>query len=244
VNLNSKAFWLHILFLYFRVIKTFVRAWPMIQKYRTVYKYGEAEIVQKKSRFIGQAFYVESENQIQELLPGLRKKHHGANHNCYAFRIEGPTIIERQSDDGEPGGTAGMPILDVLRGEELVNALVVVTRFFKNTLLGTGGLVKAYGSAAKEAVNAAVIVTKELYQEISVISDYGLSGKIEYELMNTGVAVADKIYTEQVTFKVYLPVDEAVAFESRLIDLTGSKVVLQRQSKVYGALIDNKFVLV
>ena len=215
----------------------------IINKYKTFFEYGEGEIVQKKSRFIGQAFYVSSEEDAQRILLETRKKQKLANHNCYAYRLEGATIMERQSDDGEPGGTAGMPILDILRGNEIVNGMVIVTRYFGGTLLGTGGLVKAYGSAAKQAVQAAGIITKELYRKISIFCDYTLSGKIEYELKTYNIAMDEIIYTDRVEFRIYIPLGEDDAYVKKMVDLTASKAEIAKTGEVYGGIIDNKFRL-
>jgi len=214
-----------------------------IDIYKTFFEYGESEIVQKKSRFIGQAFYAASEEDVQRTLLEVRKKHKLANHNCYAYRLEGPTVLERQSDDGEPGGTAGMPILDILRGNEIVNGMVIVTRYFGGTLLGTGGLVKAYGSAAKEAVASAGIITKELYRKISIFCDYTLSGKIEYELKTDNTAMDETIYTDKVEFRIYIPLHHGDAYAAKIVDLTASKAEIVNTGEVYGGIINEKFRL-
>ena len=214
-----------------------------INKYKTFFEYGESEFVQKKSRFIGQAFYVSSEEDVQRILLETRKKQKLANHNCYAYRLEGPTVIERQSDDGEPGGTAGMPILDILRGEEIVNGMIIITRYFGGTLLGTGGLVKAYGSAAKEAVLKAGIITKELYCKISILCDYTLSGKIEYELKTDNIAMDEIIYTDKVEFRIYIPMGQDDAYVGKIIDLTSSKAEIIKNGEIYGGIVNERFKL-
>jgi len=215
----------------------------MMNEYRTFLEYGESEIVQKKSRFIGQTFYVSNEEEVQQALLETRKKQKLANHNCYAYRLEGPTVIERQSDDGEPGGTAGMPILDILRGEKIVNGMVIVTRYFGGTLLGTGGLVKAYGSAAKEAVINAGIVTKARYCKISIFCDYTLSGKIEYELKTDNIAMDEIIYTDKVEFRIYIPLGREAAYIDKIIDISSSKAEIVKTGEVYGGIVENKFRL-
>jgi len=214
----------------------------MLKKYKTFHDYGEIEITFKKSRFIGHAFCASTEIEIQETLAGLRKKHRDANHNCYACRIEGQSIIERQSDDGEPSGTAGMPILDILRGFEIVNGLIVVTRYFGGTLLGTGGLVKAYGQAAKEATAAAGIIEKEVYGAVSIFCDYTLSGKIEYELKKVNRPIDDIVYTDKVEFKVFIPIDEVDGFSKNIADLTNAKASITTRRQVYGGIVNGKFI--
>jgi len=214
----------------------------MLKKYKTFFEYGEAETELKKSKFIGQAFYVAGEAEVQAILAGLRKKHRGANHNCYAYRLEAATIIERQSDDGEPSGTAGMPILDILRGFSVVNGLIVVTRYFGGTLLGTGGLVKAYGEAAKTAVNAAGIIEKELYAAISLFCGYTLSGKIEHELKKTGRHIDAIVYTHRVEFKVNILIDDVLNFSKEMTDISSGAVHIETNEQLYGGILEGKFV--
>ena len=214
----------------------------MLKKYKTFLNYGEAEIIQKKSRFIGHAFCISDSDEVRDILTGLRKKHSGANHNCYAYRIEGQSIEERQSDDGEPSGTAGMPILDILRGLEIVNGLIVVTRYFGGTLLGTGGLVKAYGQAAKEAAAASGVIEKEIYMSISVFCDYTLSGKIEYELKKTNRPIDDILYTDRVEFKVFIPIDEVEPFFKRITDLTDANAYITTNQQIYGGVVNGNFI--
>ena len=145
-----------------------------MEKFKTI-KVSEtvAEIEEKKSKFIGSIFYVENEEQIKQFLECTRQANKGANHNCYAYRIilDGQ-VVERSSDDGEPSGTAGIQILNHIKGEELYNVLVIVTRYFGGTLLGTGGLSKAYSEATKEVINEATCVEK--------IEGYEMEIQIEY----------------------------------------------------------------
>ena len=124
-----------------------------MEKFKTIYNDSEAEITEKKSKFIANLYYVNSLVEIEEKLKNIKKKYYDARHSCYAYRIvEDESIIERSSDDGEPSGTAGAPMLNILKKMELVNVLVVVTTYFGGILLGTGGLVKAYSEATKKAI--------------------------------------------------------------------------------------------
>lgn len=132
----------------------------MLSQYKTVYKGGEGEIVEKKSRFIATVVPVHSEEEALKFVEAMKKKYWNATHNCYAYVIGENHELQRYSDDGEPGGTAGKPMLDVLIGEEIHNAAIVVTRYFGGTLLGTGGLVRAYSAAAKQGLASSVIITK------------------------------------------------------------------------------------
>ena len=132
----------------------------MTTEYRTVYEGGEGEIVEKKSRFIAAVKPVSAEDEALAFIESVRKRHWNATHNCYAYVIGERSELARCSDDGEPNGTAGKPMLDVLQGEELRNTAVVVTRYFGGTLLGTGGLVRAYAQAVKAGLASSVIITK------------------------------------------------------------------------------------
>ena len=139
---------------------------------RTVHKGGSAEIVEKKSRFIGEVFPVEHEEEAMQLLEQVKKKYWDARHHCWAYVISGDRVQERLSDDGEPSGTAGKPILEVIRGQQVGNLLVVVTRYFGGTLLGTGGLVRAYTEAAKQALAESVIITRITGYRLKIETDY------------------------------------------------------------------------
>ena len=158
----------------------------MLSQYKTVYKGGEGEIVEKKSRFIATVVPVHSEEEALKFVEAMKKKYWNATHNCYAYVIENHEL-QRYSDDGEPGGTAGKPMLDVLIGEEIHNAAIVVTRYFGGTLLGTGGLVRAYSAAAKQGLASSVIITKNPGVKLRLATDYAGLGKIQYILGQRGI---------------------------------------------------------
>ena len=141
-----------------------------MDEYRVPTRDAESEFVEKKSRFIGRIWVVENEQQALEQIKNMQKQHWDATHNVYAYIIhDGPT---RYTDDGEPQGTAGMPVLEVLRGAGVENVLCVVTRYFGGTLLGTGGLVRAYGRAAKDALRAAGISLKRIWRKLDLLLPY------------------------------------------------------------------------
>ena len=144
----------------------------MLKKYRTVFEGSEGEITEKKSRFIATVLPVHSEEEAIGFIEQMRKKYWNATHNCFAYVIGEHFEIQRCSDDGEPGGTAGKPMLDVLMGEELHDTAVVVTRYFGGTLLGTGGLVRAYQAATKAGLLAITVITKYLGKEYVIGTDY------------------------------------------------------------------------
>ena len=165
----------------------------MLLEYRIAYKGGEGEIVEKKSRFIATVLPVDQEEEALEFIEKMKKKYWNATHNCYAYVIGERHEIQRYSDDGEPGGTAGRPMLDVLLGEDIHNVAVVVTRYFGGTLLGTGGLVRAYSSATKAGLASSVIITKIPGFKLRISTDYTGLGKIQYILGERKIPVLDTI---------------------------------------------------
>jgi len=161
-----------------------------MKDYRTVHTAGTAEIVESKSRFMAVAGSVNSERDCAEFLESVRKRNYSASHNTYAYRLIGGTAdVQRYSDGGEPSGTAGMPILNVLAGEKLFNAMIVVTRYFGGVLLGTGGLVRVYTAAAKAAVADAVIIEKKHFVMYDIKIPYTLHGKMKHVLETKGFII-------------------------------------------------------
>ena len=163
----------------------------MLEQYKTVIKQGQAEIVEKKSRFIATIRPVKTEQQAREFIEEMKKKYWDATHNVFAYQIGERNEIQRFSDDGEPQGTAGMPVLDVLQREDIKNTAIVVTRYFGGTLLGTGGLVRAYGKSAKEGLFSAGICNVVLYRKFCVTISYTDSGKVQYEILQNGYELYD-----------------------------------------------------
>ena len=165
--------------------------------FKTIVGEGFSEITKKKSKFICHAYHVETVEKAEEIIKELRKKYHDARHNCYAYRILKDNV-SRSSDDGEPSGTAGTPMLNILEGRELTNILVVVTRYFGGILLGTGGLVRAYSSATTECLENSNIVSQELGLEIKFSISYKELEEVKYQLKNRGININDIIYDEKV----------------------------------------------
>ncbi len=183
---------------------------------------GEAEFVEKRSRFIGRIFLCEDEAHALSELERIRKQHWDATHNVYAYIIhDGPT---RYSDDGEPGGTAGMPVLEVLRREKLENVLCVVTRYFGGTLLGAGGLVRAYAKSAKLGVDAAGISVKRIWQALDIPCPYNLFERVRQETAAFGGIVADVEYGADVCLRCLFPKEQTAGFLRRLTDLSSGSI--------------------
>ncbi len=159
---------------------------------------ASAELIEKKSRFIGQAFPVNSEPEAQEQLAKVKSQHRGARHNVYAWVIGANNEFMRSSDDGEPAGTGGRPVLETLKKSGLQNVMIVVTRYFGGILLGSGGLTRAYGKAAQLAIGAASVVKKIPAQKYAITCSYPYLSKTEIILDQPGIEIADKIYGEQI----------------------------------------------
>jgi uncharacterized YigZ family protein len=205
----------------------------MIDKYRTVQTAGSAEVVIKKSRFIGHCRPVESEEEALRFIETVRKEHWSATHNCYAYVIGFGDNVQKQSDDGEPSGTAGKPILEVLKSQGLKNTAVVVTRYFGGTMLGAGGLIRAYTDGAVIAVEAAQPVWMVHRREVRVAIDYNWLGKVENELRGRGTLLGSTEYTDRVTVVCFPPEPEAEAFIEWMTDLTQGQARIEAGSTMY-----------
>lgn len=177
--------------------------------FKTIDKNVEAEIVEKKSKFIANVFYVESVQEAEELIKKVKKQHNEARHNCFAFSVftrEG--IVDRFSDDGEPSGTAGAPMLNILSKNELANVLVIVTRYFGGILLGTGGLVKAYSEACSLGLQKAQIVEKYIAQVYKIEISYADIDKFKYFAKNNDIIILNEEYLENVILEVAIKTKE------------------------------------
>ena len=214
----------------------------MAENYKIIYKEGTGELVEKKSRFIAQIRPVKSEEEALAFVEETRKKYWDARHNCYAYIIkgEGATPTARCSDDGEPSQTAGKPMLDVLLGEEIRNIVVVVTRYFGGTLLGTGGLVRAYSSSAQAGIRASVIITRIRGLKLNIKTDYNGLGKVQYILGQRGIKLIDRIYTENVELSVLLPLGEVKTVEAEITEGTNGRVKMEEGDECWFAQIDGE----
>lgn len=195
-----------------------------MNSFKTIAQAGETVIIEKKSKFIATVYPVQTVEEADLYMQQLRKKYYDATHNCFAYQIGEHNEFQRSSDDGEPQGTAGKPILEVLKGEQIKNTLICVTRYFGGTLLGTGGLVRAYGKAAKEGLLAAGIIEKRHIRLFILKMPYTLSGKVQYLLGEKGYVVRESIYLEEVTFIVEVQVHEEEAFTKWLEENTNAGI--------------------
>ena len=187
---------------------------------RILYEGGSGEIVEKKSRFIATVRKIESEEEALAFIAEIKKKYWDARHNCYAFVAGEQMQLQRCSDDGEPQGTAGRPMLEVLLREEVHNVAVVVTRYFGGTLLGTGGLVRAYQKAVQAGLANSTIVLKQEGRILTIQTDYNGLGKIQYILAKQGITLVDSEYGAGVELKAMVPLQELDAVQKEITEGT------------------------
>lgn len=200
--------------------------------YKTVARESETLLIEKKSKFISHVKPVDNEPDALEFLNKIRSEHPSATHNVYAYVIDENNIF-RYSDDGEPGGTAGMPVLDTIRNSGLVDVIVVVTRYFGGTLLGTGGLVRAYSASAKDGLNESGIITRIMCDIISIKTDYDLVGKLQYHFATGDYKLTDTVYENDVTFFIASPKSETDKLISELVELTNGRAIIDTVAQKY-----------
>lgn len=198
-----------------------------MEQYYTVGVEAQAEHIEKKSRFIDYCRPVKTEEEAVNFIAEIRKRHADARHNCYAYRLRDGQI-QRYSDDGEPQGTAGIPILEVLAKQELTDCAVVVTRYFGGVLLGTGGLVRAYTKGAKLAVKESGIVEMCSCAQCEVTCDYGFYGTLQTTLLKFEAVTTDTVYADNVTVSFYLTVDSFLKLQDEITEKSFGKIKIQQ----------------
>lgn len=211
--------------------------------HKIVYQEGFGEIVEKKSRFLAYIFPADTEEQALERIAQIKKKHYDARHNCFAYVIGEKNETERCSDDGEPSGTAGRPMLEVLTGQGIHNAVAIVTRYFGGTLLGTGGLVRAYTSAVQKGLSACVLLEKNSGYRLVVKTDYNDMGKIQYLMRTEGIIQLDICYEDAVEMQLLVPEMKADALEKKITEVTAGRALLERQDKLAYGMAGDEVVL-
>lgn len=194
-----------------------------MDSYITLGQYAAEEYIVKKSRFIGYAKPVKTEQDAITFIEEIKKKHWDATHNVYAYSIRDGSV-KRFSDDGEPQGTAGMPVLNVITQDRITDCVVVVTRYFGGILLGGGGLVRAYSHSAKLAVDGAGVVTLVPWLVLNISCDYNLYGKIETLIRDMGGVIGDTAFTDSVNLTFRIEKEAIDSFDKKLKDLTNGKV--------------------
>lgn len=214
----------------------------MVEQYKTVYEGGTGEIVEKKSRFIANVRPVETEEEALAFIEEMKKKYWDARHNCSAYILGERQEQMRCSDDGEPSQTAGKPMMDVLDGAGLTNTAVVVTRYFGGTLLGTGGLVRAYSAAVQEGLKNSRIITKYWGTELLVGTDYNGIGKLQYLFGQRQIPILDAEYTDQVQFTVLVPVPRVQEIRKAVTEATSGQASMEEIRDLYFAEVDGEYV--
>ncbi len=207
---------------------------------KIVYEGGQAEIVEKKSRFIATVKPVNSQEEALDFIAALKKKYWDATHNCSAFVVGENQELQRCSDDGEPQGTAGRPMLDVLLGEEIHNTAVVVTRYFGGTLLGTGGLVRAYSKSVQEGLKCSRIVEKRQGFLVRMRTDYSGIGKIQYLLGQRGLHITDSSYTDVVEVETLVDQEGRKELKEAVTEGTSGQTAFLKEDPVCFAFLDGE----
>lgn len=210
---------------------------------KIVYRGGSDEIIEKKSRFIAEVRPVHSEEEALAFVAELKKKYWNASHNCWAFVCGQRQELQRCSDDGEPQGTAGRPMLDVLLGEEIHDAAVVVTRYFGGTLLGTGGLVRAYSRAVQAGLAASAVIEKKKGSRLTIETDYNGVGKLQYLLGQRQIPIIDAVYAENVKTMVLVQEEAVKELLEAVTEATNGRAKTEEEKDLYFAFVDKEPVL-
>ena len=214
-----------------------------MKRHKVIYNGGEGEIVEKKSRFIATVRAVESEEEAVAFIDEMKKKYWNATHNCSAYVLGLNNEVMRCSDDGEPAQTAGRPMLDVLIGSEVRNVCVVVTRYFGGTLLGTGGLVRAYSKAVQEGLANCDIIEKIPAERIEIECDYTLIGKLQYLTATEGITVLDTVYTDKVVMTIMVPLEDTERIINKITEAVNAKAGITKTGQMYYALLGKEVLL-
>lgn len=205
----------------------------MLASYQTVKETGSHEIIIQKSRFIAHFNRVQTEEEAQSYIEKIKKEHWNANHNCSAYLIGERDEIQKANDDGEPSGTAGVPMLEVLKKRQLKDTVVVVTRYFGGIKLGAGGLIRAYGGAVSEGLNAIGVVERSLMNIVHTEIDYHWLGKVEHALRESSYRMKGTEYVEKVDVQTYVPVGEVDTFIEWMTNLTNGQAEVRIGDKAY-----------
>lgn len=212
--------------------------------YKILFEGGTGEIVEKKSRFIANVRKIENEEEALAFIGEMKKKYWDARHNCYAFTVGGLHQLQRCSDDGEPQGTAGRPMLDVLLRENIHNAAVVVTRYFGGTLLGTGGLVRAYQKATQAGLDNSVIAIKQAGKLLTIKTDYNGIGKIQYILGRHGISLLDSRYEVTVELDAMISVGQLDELQKEITEATNGTAGFETGEQIEYVVVNGEVHIV
>jgi len=205
----------------------------MTTSYLTIKNTSSHEINIQKSRFIGFIYRVTEEKEVTSIMQQIKKQHHQANHHCYAYVIGDNNQIQKASDDGEPSGTAGVPILNVLKNNELKNTLLIVTRYFGGVKLGAGGLIRAYSKTASLAIKSAKIVKCQWMEKVALTIDYTLFGKVEHSLVSSNYLIKNIKYSENVTLNILVESNDIDNFIKEMKNITSNQMTLEKLGGVF-----------
>lgn len=205
----------------------------MLKHYYTVKGEGEHEIIIQKSRFIAHVNRATTEEEALNFIQEIKKKHWNATHNCSAYMIGQQNQIQKANDDGEPSGTAGVPMLEVLKKRDLKDTVVVVTRYFGGIKLGAGGLIRAYGKSTSEGINATEVIERKLMCTIRTKIDYTWLGKVENELRSSIYQIKEIHYLDQVEIETYVEEDESETFMNWMTELTNGQALITIGETLY-----------
>ncbi len=205
----------------------------MRPNYETVTGYGTTDIYIKKSQFIAYVERVETEEEAIAFIDSIKKKHHDATHNCSAYTVGPKHRIQKANDDGEPSGTAGIPILEVLLKRNLEDVVVVITRYFGGIKLGSGGLIRAYGQATTQGINATGVVYRQKNDIIGITVDYTWLGKLENEVRQSPYTIETIDYTDDVTMYVYVPLEKKETFTEWITEMTNGQAELHVKETIF-----------
>ncbi|MGM9966325.1 YigZ family protein [Rummeliibacillus sp. POC4] len=205
----------------------------MRKNYLTLKTLGNSEIIISKSRFIANCKRVETEQEALDFIQFIKKEHYSATHNCSAYLIGEHDQIQKANDDGEPSGTAGVPILEVLKKQHLKDTVVVITRYFGGIKLGAGGLVRAYGKATTAGIDASGVVERRLHHLMKVTVEYVWLGKLENEIRNSSYILNDINYADHVEFYVFVPKEEETPFTEWLTNMTNGQAIITNEDMLF-----------
>ncbi|MDD7182136.1 MAG: YigZ family protein [Peptostreptococcus porci] len=210
--------------------------------FRTLHSYGSDEYIVEKSKFIGHAKPVQTEEEARMFVEEIKQKYKDATHNVWAYTIGQNMNIQRYSDDGEPQGTAGIPTLELIKKEDLRNVVVVVTRYFGGIKLGAGGLVRAYTKGAKLGLDAAKIVEKRPFVSVEIEIEYTLLGKIQNELSNNNYFVKEIEYADKVKINVFCESEKTEGLNKMILELTNANAKVSFGDEFYLSVVDGRII--
>ena len=210
--------------------------------FRTLHSYGSDEYIVEKSKFIGHAKPVQTEEEARMFVEEIKQKYKDATHNVWAYTIGQNMNIQRYSDDGEPQGTAGIPTLELIKKEDLRNVVVVVTRYFGGIKLGAGGLVRAYTKGAKLGLDAAKIVEKRPFVSVEIEIEYTLLGKIQNELSNNNFFVKEIEYADKVKINVFCESEKTEGLNKMILELTNANAKVSFGDEFYLSVVDGRII--